>query len=103
MKERAIQATRIQQLLQNILHQCPQTNTGGQPYRPSFIPRSGFRGGAFGNFQHFNNQQQEGFQLNYHSNNYMGNNYQPNQNRFNQGRGSTPQYNAINAPRSMNN
>jgi len=77
-KERAIQATRTQQLLQNILCQCPQNNTGGQPYRPPFVPRSGFRGGAFGNFQH-SNQQQGGFQPTYHPNNYQGNNYQGNQ------------------------
>jgi len=57
IKERAIQATRTQQLLQNILCQCPQPNQMGQPYRPPFVPCSGFRGGAFGNFQHSNNQQ----------------------------------------------
>jgi len=56
-KECAIQATRTQQLLQNILCQCPQGNQIGQTYRSPFIPRSGFQGGASGNFQHFNNQQ----------------------------------------------
>src|SRR6267142_2046324 len=49
-KECAIQATRTQQLLQNILHQRPQNNLMGQTYRPPFTPQSGFRGGAFGNF-----------------------------------------------------
>jgi len=56
MKEQAIQATRTQQLLQNILCQCPQMNSERQTYRPPFVPRSGFRG-VFGNFQCSNNQQ----------------------------------------------
>ena len=56
-KEQAIQATRTQQLLQNILRQHLQANQTGPTYRPPFIPRSGFRGGAFGNFQHSNNYQ----------------------------------------------
>ena len=51
-KERAIQATRTQQLLQNILRQRPQSNNlVGQPFRTPFTPQGGFRGGAFGNFQ----------------------------------------------------
>jgi len=37
-KERAIQATRTQQLLQNILRQHPQPNQTGQTYRPPFTP-----------------------------------------------------------------
>jgi len=36
-KERVIQATRTQQLLQNILQQHPQSNQTGQTYRPPFI------------------------------------------------------------------
>jgi len=101
-KEQAIQATRTQQLLQNILCQRSQNNPMGQTYKPPFVPRLGFRGGAFGNFQHFNNQQHGGFQPNYCPNNYIGNNnYQGNQNQINLGRGSN--YNSTNAPRSMNN
>src|SRR6266850_749214 len=76
-KEHAIQATRTQQLLQNILRQRPQGNQMGQTYRPPFIPQSGFQGGVFGNFQCFNNQLCGGFQPNYHPNNYgSNNNYQ---------------------------
>ena len=63
-KEHAIQATRTQQLLQNILRQRPQTNQTGQTYRTPFIPHSGFRGGAFGGFQ-CPNQQRGGFQPTY--------------------------------------
>jgi len=99
LKERAIQATRTQQLLQNILRQRPQANQTGQAYRPPFIPRSGFRGGAFGNFQRNNNYQRGGFQNNYWPSRYTDN--RPNQG--NQGRPNNPQYNSTNAPRSMNN
>jgi len=89
-KERAIQATRTQQLLQNILRQCPQGNQTGQTYRPPFIPHSGFRGGVFGGFQR-SNQQQGGFQSNYHPNNYQeNNNQQGTQNRFNPRGGNAP-------------
>jgi len=106
-KDRAIQATRIQQLLQNILRQCPQSNQTGQTYRPPFIPQGGggFRGGAFGNFQHPYNQRGgfRPFQNSYRPNNFgntsQGNNYQgnhPNQPRNNN-------FNSTNAPRSMNN
>ena len=103
-KERAIQATRTQQLLQNILRQRPQVNQTGQSYRPPFIPRSGFREGAFGNFQHNNNYQRGGFQTNYCPLGYMGNNNWANyQNQSNQGRPNNPPYNLTNAPRSMNN
>src|SRR6266850_4240387 len=99
-KEQAIQATRTQQLLQNILRQHPQSNQMGQPYRPPFIPWSGFRGGAFGNFQHPNNQRGgfQPFQPSYRPNNF-GNNFQGN--RSNQTRPNN--YNSTNAPRSMNN
>jgi len=84
-KEQAIQATRTQQLLQNILRQCPQANLTGQSYRPPFIPCSGFRGGAFGNFQRNNSYQRGGFQTNYRPLGYMGNNNRPNyQNQSNQ-------------------
>jgi len=55
-KEQAIQATRTQQLLQNILQQRPQANQTGQAYKLPFIPHLGFRGGAFGGFQHSNQQ-----------------------------------------------
>jgi len=102
LKERAIQATRTQQLLQNILRQRPQANQTGQTYRPPFIPRSGFRGGAFGNFQRNNNFQRGGFQANYRPLVYNTNNNRPPQ--LNQGRPNNPQsYNSTNAPRSMNN
>jgi len=102
LKERAIQATRTQQLLQNILRQRPQANQTGQSYRPPFIPRSGFRGGAFGNFQRNNNFQRGGFQTNYRPLTYNANNNRPAQ--FSQGRPNNPQaYNSTNAPRSMNN
>jgi len=89
-KERAIQATRTQQLLQNILQQRPQANQTGQSYRPPFIPRSGFRGGVFGNFQCNNNYQRGGFQTNYCPSGYMGNNNHPNQ-----GRPNNPSYNSM--------
>jgi len=103
-KERAIQATRTQQLLQNILRQRPQANQTGQSYRPPFIPRSGFRGGAFGNFQRNNNYQRGGFQTNYCPFGYMGNNNCPSyQNQSNQTRPNNPPYNSTNALRSMNN
>jgi len=94
-KERAIQATRTQQLLQSILQQRPQANQTGQSYRPPFIPHGGFRGGAFGNFQCNNNYQRGGFQNNYRPSGY--------QNQSNQARPNNPQYNSTNAPRSMNN
>ena len=97
LKERAIQATRTQQLLQNILQQRPQTNQTGQGYIPPFIPRAGFQGGAFGNFQRNNNYQRGGFQNNYHPSRYTDNR------QSNQGRPNNPQYNSTNAPRSMNN
>src|SRR6266850_1674358 len=89
-KEQAIQATRTQQLLQNILQQHPQANQTGQSYRPPFIPRSGFRGGVFGNFQCNNNYQRGGFQTNYCPFGYMGNNNHPNQ-----GRPNNPSYNSM--------
>jgi len=101
-KEQAIQATRTQQLLQNILQQCPQVNQTTQPYQPPFVPCSGFRGGAFRNFQC--NNQQGGFQTNYCPLGYMGNNNHPYyQNQSNMARPNNPQYNSTNAPRSMNN
>ena len=103
-KERAIQATRMQQLLQNILRQCPQSNQTGQPYRPPFIPRGGggFQEGAFGNFQCSYNQRGRfrPFQNTYHPNNFrsnQGNNYQGNH------PSQATNYNSTNAPRSMNN
>jgi len=103
-KERAIQATRTQQLLQSILRQCPQVNQTGQTYKPPFIPRGGFRGGAFENFQRNNNYQRGGFQNNYRPSGYLGNNNRPAyQNQFNQARPANPQYNSTNASRSMNN
>jgi len=102
LKERAIQATRTQQLLQNILRQRPQANQTGQSYRPPFIPRSGFRGGAFGNFQRNNNFQRGGFQTNYRPLAYNANNNRPAQ--FGQGQpNNPPSYNSTNALRSMNN
>jgi len=102
-KERAIQAIRTQQLLQNILCQCPQVNQTRQTYRPSFVPHPGFRGGAFGNFSHFNSYQRGGFQSNYQPTNYIRNNYQGNQARFNPGKVNNFRYNSTNALRSMNN
>jgi len=102
LKERAIQATRTQQLLQTILRQRPQANQTGQSYRPPFIPRSGFRGGAFGNFQRNNNFQRGGFQTNYRPPAYNATNNQSPQ--FGQRQPSNPpSYNSTNAPRSMNN
>jgi len=95
LKERAIQATRTQQLLQNILRQRPQANQTGQSYRP-FIPRGGFRGGAFGSFPRNNNYQRGGFQNNYRPSGFTDN-------RSNQTNQARPQYNSTNAPRSMNN
>src|SRR6267142_1138206 len=73
----------------------------GPTYRPPFIPRGGFRGGAFGNFQCNNNFQRGRFQTNYRPLGYMGNNNRPVQS--NQGCPNNPQYNSTNAPRSMNN
>src|SRR6266850_879610 len=95
LKERAIQATRTQQLLQNILRQRPQANQTGQTYRP-FIPHGGFRGGAFGNFPRNNNYQRGGFQNSYRPSGFTDN-------RSNQTNQPRPQYNSTNAPRSMNN
>jgi len=104
MKERAIQATRTQQLLQNILRQRPQSNQTGQPYRPPFFPRGGggFQEGAFGNFQRSYNQRGgfRPFQNTYRPNNFgnnQGNNYQGNH------PSQVTNYNSTNAPRSMNN
>jgi len=98
LKERAIQATRTQQLLNNILQQRPQANQTGQAYRPPFIPREGFRGAAFGNFPRTNNYQRGGFQNSYRPAGFMDNcSNQTNQTRPNN------QYNSTNAPRSMNN
>ena len=93
----------MQQLLQNILRQRPQANQTSQTYRPPFIPRSGFRGGAFGGFQC--NNQRGGAQANYCPPGYMGNNNRPYfQNQSNANRpNNVPLYNSTNAPRSMNN
>jgi len=96
LKERTIQATRTQQLLQNILRQCPQANQVGQGNRPPFIPHGGFRGGAFGNFPCNNNYQRGGLQNNYRPSGFTDN-------RSNQTSQARPQYNSTNAPRSMNN
>jgi len=101
-KERAIQATRTQQLLQNILRQRPQSNQSGQTYRPPFFPcgGGGFRGGAFGNFQRPFNQR-GGFRP--FQNTYRPNNFGNNQTQGNCPSQSTNNYNSTNAPRSMNN
>jgi len=96
LKERAIQATRTQQLLQNILRQRPQANQTGQAYRPPFIPHGGFRGGAFGSFPRNNNYQRGGFQNSYCPSGFTDN-------HSNQTSQAHPQYNSTNAPRSMNN
>jgi hypothetical protein len=79
LKQRTIQVTRSQELLNNILKQ-QSSNTTYIP-RPQFQPR-GFRGGAFANFQR-----------NFQGNPNKGFNNQQNPNRFN----------SSNAPRSMNN
>jgi len=84
-------------LLEDVL-KAPQANQTGQAYRPPFIPRGGFRGGAFGNFNRGNNYQRGGFQNTYRSAGFGDNrSNQTNQTRPNN------QYNSTNAPRSMNN
>jgi hypothetical protein len=79
LKQRAVQVTRSQELLNNILKQ-QSSNTTYIP-RPQFQPR-GFRGGAFANFQR-----------NFQGNPNKAFNNQQNPNRFN----------FSNAPHSMNN
>ena len=96
LKDHAIQVTRSQELLHNILKQ--QGGQLGQTTRPQFISQ-GFNNGNFcGPSQPFDSG--------YRGNNYIPN-YQrlggnPNGNRtFNQG--GNPQYNSSNAPQSWNN
>ena len=79
LKQRAIQVTRSQELLNNILKQ-QSSNTTYIP-RPQFQPR-GFRGGAFANFQK---------------------NFQGNPNRTFNNQQNPNRFNSSNAPRSMNN
>ena len=96
LKDHAIQVTRSQELLHNILKQ--QGGQAGQTTRPQFIP------------QNFNNRgfcsspclDYSGYRANNYTPNYQRNNRNPNMNRpFNQG--GNLQYNSSNAPRSWNN
>ena len=79
LKQRAIQVTRSQELLNNILKQ-QSSNTTYIP-RPQFQPQ-GFRGGTFVNFQR---------------------NFQGNPNRTFSNQQNPNRFNSSNAPRSMNN
>ena len=96
LKDRAIQVTRSQELLHNILKQ--QGGQTGQTTRPQFIPRSFNNGG----FQGSMCPDYLGYRGNNYIPNYQRNNGNPNASRpFNQG--GNPQYNSSNAPRSWNN
>ena len=96
LKDRAIQVTRSQELLHNILKQ--QGGQTGQTTRLQFIPRS-FNNGGFHSQLHLN---YSGYRRNNYTPNYQRNNGNPNANRpFNQG--GNLQYNSSNAPHSWNN
>ena len=96
LKDHAIQVSRSQELLHNILKL--QSSQSGQTTQPRFIPwnfnNGNFHGPPCPNYS------------GYHANNYMPSyqrpNGNPNGNRpFNQE--GTPQYNSLNAPQSWNN
>ena len=96
LKDRAIQVTRSQELLHNILKQ--RGGQTGQMTHPQFIPRN-FNNGGFHGPPH---PDYSGYRANNYTPNYQRNNGNPNANRpFNQG--GNPQYNSSNAPRSWNN
>jgi hypothetical protein len=96
LKDHAIQVTRSQELLHNILKQ--QGGQTGQTTQPQFIPRS-FNNGGFRGPPH---PDYSGYHGNNYSLNYQRNNGNANTNRpFNQG--GNPPYNSSNAPRSWNN
>ena len=96
LKDRAIQVTRSQELLHNILKQ--QGSQTGQTTQPQFIPQS-FNNGGFRSPPRPN---YSGYHRNNYTPNYQRNNGNPNANRpFNQG--GNPQYNSSNAPHSWNN
>ena len=96
LKDCAIQVTRSQELLHNILKQ--QGGQTGQTTRPQFIPRS-FNNRGFRSSPH---PDYSGYRRNNYRPNYQRNNGNPNANRpFNQG--GNPQYNSSNLPRSWNN
>ena len=96
LKDHAIQVTRSQELLHNILKQ--QGGQAGQTTRPQFIPWNFNNGGFCGPPC----PDHSGYCTNNYTPNYQRNNGNPNANRpFNQG--GNPQYNSSNAPRSWNN
>ena len=96
LKDHAIQVTRSQELLHNILKQ--QGSQTGQTTQPQFIPQSFNNGGFCGSVQ----LDYSGYHGNNYTPNYQRNNGNLNANRpFNQG--GNPQYNSSNAPCSWNN
>ena len=96
IKDCAIQVTRSQELLHNILKQ--QGSQTGQTTQPQFIPQS-FNNGGFCGPPH---SDYLGYHANNYTPNYQRNNENPNMNRpFNQG--GNPQYNSSNAPHIWNN
>ena len=96
LKDRAIQVTRSQELLHNILKQ--QGGQTGQTTQPQFIPWL-FNNGGFCSSPC---PDYSGYRRNNYTLNYQRNNGNPNANRpFNQG--GNPQYNSSNAPCSWNN
>jgi hypothetical protein len=96
LKDRAIQVTRSQELLYNILKQ--QGGQSGQTTQPQFIPQN-FNNG---NFRHPSHPIDLGYHANNYTPSYQRPNGNPNRNRpFNQG--GNLQYNSSNAPQSWNN
>ena len=96
LKDCAIQVTRSQELLHNILKQ--QDSQVGQMTWPQFIPWNFNNGGFCG----LPCPDYSGYRANNYTLNYQRNNGNPNVNRpFNQG--GNQQYNSSNAPRSWNN
>jgi hypothetical protein len=96
LKDCAIQVTRSQELLHNILKQ--QGGQTGQMTQPQFIPQL-FNNGGFCSPPC---SDYLGYRGNNYTPNYQRSNGNPNANRpFNQG--GNPQYNSSNAPRSWNN
>ena len=96
LKDRAIQVTRSQELLHNILKQ--QGGQTGQTTWLQFIPRSFNNGGFRGSMR----PDYSGYRGNNYIPNYQRNNGNPNANRL-VNQGGNPQYNSSNAPRSWNN
>ena len=96
LKDHAIQVTRSQELLHNILKQ--QGSQTGQTTRPQFMPRPFNNGGFRGSMRpDYSRYRENNYTPNYQRNNGNLNAKRP----FNQG--GNPQYNSSNAPCSWNN